>query len=320
MTVTSSPVRILTVPTWEAYYQDHSEYSMGPEKDLRRELEKRYKKEKKELEAHNERVRRSNGNLQEYLRLINAQRHLKLRDKHVFWLQKEMDLLASSEDYPKDYPDLTFETWQELLPRQCDDVTFITQHFDIIYRYIANNHFEVFRSHLVKMYNPTVTNLFLERFKAEPFVFDWRDGGYSWTDAYVVDVKDPQDKEGLYYNLVFYLFAHMEGFGSRYLSREIATTLKQACIPSESFPLFTRYQESLLHCVRRAIEDSTRDSKYYPLEKELSNEPMKYAISRYQDICRLRDQPCDYLSLINTELEKAGVSLRVNEAFFEKKP
>ena len=315
-----SPVRILTVPTWEAYYQDHSEYSMGPEKDLRRELEKKYKKEKKELEAHNERVRRSNGNLQEYLRLINAQRHLKLRDKHVFWLQKEMDLLASSEDYPKDYPDLTFETWQELLPRQCDDVTFITQHFDIIYRYIANNHFEVFRSHLVKMYNPTVTNLFLERFKAEPFVFDWRYGGYSWTDAYVVDVKDPQDKEGLYYNLVFYLFAHMEGFGSRYLSKEIATTLKQACLPSQSFPLFTRYQESLLHCVRRAIEDSTRDSRYYPLEKELSNEPMKYAISRYQDICRLRDQPCDYLSLINTELEKAGLSLRVNEAFFEKKP
>ena len=310
------PVRILAIPTWEEYYKKNSEYSMGPEKDIRRELEKRYKKMTKDFEAHNDRVRRSNGNLQEYLRLINAQRHLKLKHKHAFWIQKETDLLASSEDYPKDYPDLSLATWQELLPRQDDDVTFVTTNFDIIYRYIANNHFEVFRDYLVKMYNPTIINLFLNRFRAEPFPFDWCGGGYSWTDPHVDKATNPDD---LYYNLVFYLLTHSSGFGCRYLNDDLSMTLKRECLPSQSFPLYTRYQNSLLDRIRRAIRDSTREPKYYNLEKELTDYSATLDIRRYREICQLRDQRCDYIDVINGELAKAGVELRVDEKLFEEK-
>lgn len=273
---------------------------------------KDYRKKVVSYAAHNNRVAKSRF-VEDYLRLLNEERREKLKKKYYFWWQDETDL-KNGDWNKRDEPSITMERWTRLLPKQEDDVLFITNHFDVIYRYIANNHFTVFTHYLTRMYNPVIYNLFLQRYRQEPFKYGHFPSGYSCYDARLKETNDPTQ---MYYNLVFEVFVDSNALGWRYLDNDVATVIKKACMPDPVDPLFECFLYSLRHNVE--LEVNSCKGGYWKLEERIKDHVIVNEINRYNSFCKLLGRPRNYVQVINEELERLGETLRVDVSSFEKK-
>jgi len=171
---------------------------MEHKKDLLYRYKKLYEKEVKSYSKHNLRVRLSHGKINRYLELLEEERKAKREKKHYSWVGSQA-VVKKQKSYIhlSDLPYLTYDIWVNRLPLQVNDMIFIEKHFDLIYAYIGNNHAEVFSKSMINMYNPQVLQMFLLKYKENPFPLQMKS---YWTDLYI----DGDAYENLRFDLCHY--------------------------------------------------------------------------------------------------------------------
>lgn len=315
----------IPIPDFDSYYAKRSHFDMGPKKDMLFTHKKKYDSNVHKFTIHNQRVTQSRGSLLQYLKLLAEHNATVRATKHYFWLGPDAVIKNPNNNeriWATDLPMLTVEKWLERLPLQADDVAFLQKNWDLIYDYIANNHFDIFKKYLFNMLNPTVFQMFFDSFQKKPFKFDWCSGGYCYTDPIVNKDADP------YWQLVFRVFDTLPHWRSR--EAGIALAIKKELLPKDTDALKQIYVDALTTRMEGIMKRHYQDVEYYKEnpkyasdyskpENQVRDNSLKADIARLEDICSLTKTESNHLQIINAVLVKHNYDLKIDDAYINSK-